>query len=165
MGQVTAPALLSTEHDVSQFCSGNETLDNWLIKRALKNQDNGASKTFVITNDDSKVIGYYALATGSIEQAMTSGNFSRQMPDPIPVIILARLAIDQKYQGNKLGAALLKDTIQRTLVVADNVGVRGLLVHAISDDAKKFYLKYGFIESPMETMTLMISIKNLRHYL
>ena len=165
MGQITAPVLLTTEHDVNQFCCGNETLDSWLIKRGLKNQDSGASKTFVITEGGSEVIGYYALTTGSIERAMTSGNFSRQMPDPIPVIILDRLAIHQKYQGKKLGAALLKDTIQRTLIVADNVGVRGLLVHALSDEAKQFYLKYGFVESPMEPMTLMISLKNLRNHL
>ncbi len=162
MGKVTAPTRLTLTHELRCFNSGNSTLDDWLIRRALKNQESGASRTFVICEDNPTVIGYYALATGSIERIAATGNFSRGMPDPIPVIILGRLAIDTRHQGKRLGAALLKDAMLRTLSIANNVGVRGLLVHAISADAKQFYLKYGFQESPVEPMTLFISTKNIR---
>jgi GNAT superfamily N-acetyltransferase len=152
-------------HELLNFNSGNSTLDDWLIKRSLKNQEIGASRTFVVCENGAVVIGYYALATGSIERISATGNFSRGMPDPIPVIILGRLAIDAKYQGKHLGAALLKDAMLRTLSISSNVGVRGLLVHAISEDAKRFYLKYGFHESPIEPMTLLLSIKNISQHL
>lgn len=162
MGKITAPDLLSPEHDLGSFNSGNATLDEWLLKRALKNQESGASKIFVVC-DDNRVVGYYALATGSVERDIATGNFSRGMPEPIPVIVLGRLAIDQSYQGQQLGAALLKDAMLRTVTIANNVGVRGLLVHAISEDAKRFYLKYGFQESPMEPMTLLLSVKIIKN--
>lgn len=162
MGKITAPDLLSPEHDLGSFNSGNATLDEWLLKRALKNQESGASKIFVVC-DDNRVVGYYALATGSVERDIATGNFSRGMPEPIPVIVLGRLAIDQSYQGQQLGAALLKDAMLRTVTIANNVGVRGLLVHVISEDAKRFYLKYGFQESPMEPMTLLLSVKIIKN--
>ena len=164
MGKITTPALLSPNHETGCFVSGNTTLDDWLVKRALKNQDNGASRTFVIC-EGTKVIGYYALATGSVERDVATGNFSRGMPEPIPVIVLGRLAIDKSYQGQRLGAALLKDVMLRTVTIASNVGIRGLLVHAISEDAKNFYLKYGFQVSPIESMTLLLSINNIKKHL
>ena len=166
MGEIAAPVLLSASHDTGEFCSGNNTLDDWLQKRALKNQDTGASKTFVISEvGSSRVIGYYALATGSVERNTAKGSFARAMPHPIPVIILCRLAIDAQHQGKRLGAGLLKDAMLRTLAVAHNVGVRGILVHAISESAKRFYLKYGFKESAIEPMTLLISTKTLEAHL
>lgn len=164
MGKITAPALLTPEHDLEAFDSGNSTLDEWLVKRALKNQNNGASRTFVIC-DDGKVIGYYALATGSVERDVATGNFSRGMPEPIPVIVLGRLAIDKEYQGKNLGSALLKDAMLRTVTISQNVGVRGLLVHAISEEAKRFYMNYGFQESPIDPMTLLMSVKNIKNHI
>lgn len=164
MGEIGAPSLLLPEHDLSQFNSGNETLNEWLKKRALKNQTIGASRTFVIGVNSHAVIGYYALATGGVERIAAPGSFARGMPEPIPVIVLARLAIDQRYQGQRLGGFLLKDALQRALNVSNQVGVRGVLVHAISEEAKKFYLRYGFVESPFEQMTLMISMKTLLRY-
>jgi GNAT superfamily N-acetyltransferase len=106
-----------------------------------------------------KVIGYYALTTGSVERDIAPSSVSRGMPEPIPVIALGRLAIDNSYQGKRLGAALLKDAMLRTITISQNVGIRGLLVNTISDEAKQFYLKYGFQESPMEPMTLLLSVK------
>jgi len=164
LGKITAPDLLRPEHDLGSFNSDNATLDEWLVKRALKNQENGASKIFVIC-DENRAIGYYALATGSVERDIATGNFSRGMPEPIPVIVLGRLAVDKSYQGQRLSSALLKDAMLRTVTIANNVGVRGLLVHAISEDAKRFYLKYGFQESPMDPMTLLISIKNIKKHI
>lgn len=161
MNAVTCPALLNSNHDISRFSCGEASLDDWLKKRALKNQENGASRTFVICNDN-QVIGYYALATGSVERINSPKSIARNMPDPIPVIVLARLAIVQESKQNGLGSALLKDAMLRTLTIADNVGVRALLVHTISDEAKDFYLKYGFQETAFESMTLMFSISNLK---
>lgn len=165
MGKISAPSLLLPEHDFAQFNSGNETLNEWLRKRALKNQTSGASKTFVICDYTHSVVGYYALATGSVERVVAPGSFSRGMPDPIPVIVLGRLAIDQRYQGQQLGGFLLKDVMQRALNISNQVGIRDLLVHAISEDAKSFYLRYGFVESTFESMTLMISMKTLSSHL
>ncbi len=164
MGKITTPAPLKITHDLNAFDSGNATLNDWLIKRALKNQQNGASRTFV-TCSKNQVIAYYALSTGSVERDIATGNFSRGMPEPIPVIVLGRLAVDKSYQGQGIGSALLKDAMLRTVSIADNVGVRGFLVHAISDDAKRFYLKYGFQESPMEPMTLLISVINIKKHI
>ena len=164
MGKITSPELLRTDHDTSAFEGGNPTLDEWLQKRALKNQENGASRTFVIC-EGINVIGYYALATGSVERDVATGNSSRGMPEPIPVIVLCRLAVNKSYQGKRLGASLLKDVMLRTVTIASNVGIRGLLVHAISEDAKRFYLKYGFQVSPIESMTLLLSINNIKKHL
>ncbi|MGD9172195.1 MAG: GNAT family N-acetyltransferase [Candidatus Thiodiazotropha sp.] len=165
MGKITAPTPLTSEHILGGFNCGNSTLDEWLKRRALKNQDTGACRTFVVCEDNTTVIGYYALATGSIERVAATGNFSRGMPQPIPVIVLGRLAIDLNHQGKHLGAALLKDAMLRTLSIASNVGVRGLLVHAISEEAMRFYLQYGFQESPIEPMTLLLSVKNIGRHL
>ena len=161
MGEISSPTPLSDKHDTSQFDCGNDTLNDWLIKRALKNQDSGASRSFVICREN-KVIGYYALASGSVERLAAPGTIARNMPDPIPVAVLGRLAVDKKYQHQRLGSALLKDAMLRTLTVAQNVGVRALLVHAISEDAKRFYLNYGFQESLIDPMTLFLSMRQLR---
>lgn len=163
MGVIVAPALLNSEHDTAPFNCGSSSLDEWLNKRALKNQATGASRTFVICESD-RIIGYYALATGSVERLIAPGSMARNMPDPIPVIVLGRLAVDAQYQRRRLGAALLKDAMLRTLSVAQNVGTRGLLVHAISEDAKRFYLRYGFQVSPIEPMTLLLSAAQLKGY-
>ncbi|WP_339056729.1 GNAT family N-acetyltransferase [Candidatus Regiella endosymbiont of Tuberolachnus salignus] len=163
MGKITAPVLLSAEYDTTSFNSGVLSLDEWLIKRALKNQNTGASRTFVIC-ENNRVAGYYALATGSVERWVVQNSIARNMPDPIPVIVLGRLAIDRQYQRRRLGAALLKDAMLRTLSVAQSVGVRCLLVHAISEEAKKFYLNYGFLVSPIEPMTLILPIQHIKGY-
>ncbi len=104
-------------------------------------------------------MGYYALATGAVEHEGTPGRVRRNMPDPIPVIILGRLAVDQAYQKQRLGKGMLKDAILRVIGVAEQVGIRAILVHAISDEAKQFYLRHGFHESPTNHMTLMITLE------
>ncbi len=159
MGLIKRPELLDSEHGVLDFDCGNETLNDWLRKRAFKNQKQGASKTFVVC-DGKQVIGYFALATGSVERMNVPSSLSRNMPNPIPVIVLGRLAIDRRFHGEKLGSALLKDAIQRTIIISEHVGVKALLVHAISEEAKNFYLYHNFIESPLESMTLLLSMKN-----
>ena len=164
MGVITPPAEFDEGHDASGFNSGNQTLDDWLVRRALKNQLSGASRTFVICQDN-QVIGYYALASGSVERSRVSANLAKNMPDPIPVTVLGRLAIDQRFQGQRLGAGLLRDAILRTLNVSQHIGIRAMLVHVISEDARQFYLKYGFRASVIDPMTLLVSLQALRAHL
>ena len=164
MGIITAPALLSSDHDSAQFDCGNDTLNEWLKKRALKNQDSGASRTFV-TCMRNRVIGYYALATGGVDRLTAPGAIARNMPEPIPVIVLGRLAVDIEHQGRRLGVALLKDAMLRTQTLSQNVGIRAILVHAISNEARKFYANHGFQASPIDPMTLFLSIKHIEAHL
>ncbi len=158
MGELTAPQPLTGHFDFSQFNCGVDILNTWLKKHALKNQVSGSSRTFVVTSEN-RVMGYYSLATGSVERQLSPSNIARNAPDPIPVMILGRLAVDTTMQGKGVGAGLLKDAILRVYRVSHDVGFKALLVHAISPEAKDFYLQYGFIESPVDTMTLMLPIK------
>jgi GNAT superfamily N-acetyltransferase len=157
----TPPEPLATHHAIADFSCGNTSLDDWLKKRALANQSSGATRTFVVLADE-KVVGYYALASGAISTQSVQGSFRRNMPDPIPVVILARLAIDTSCQGKGVGRALFRDAALRVMQAADAIGIRGIIVHAISQQAKDFYIALGFDVSPLEPMTLIISLKNLR---
>lgn len=136
-------------------------MDDWLRRRALANQASGASHTFVVCADD-KVVAFYALAAGAVAVAATTGRFRRNMPDPIPVVILARLAVDRAYQGRGLGRALFRDAALRIVNAADAIGIRGVLVHAISEEARAFYIALGFDPSPLEPMTLMATLADIR---
>lgn len=155
------PELLTKFHATADFSCGTAALDDWLKRRALTNQDNDATKTFVVC-DGERVVGFYALAAGAISTQSVGGKFKRNLPDPIPVVILARLAIDRSFQGQGLGRALFRDAALRTLGAADAIGIKGIIVHALSDSAKQFYLALGFDPSPIEPMTLMILLKDLR---
>ena len=139
------------------------TPNNWLQKRALTNHASGASRTFVICAG-TRVVGYYCLATGGVLSSEVPGRIKRNMPDPIPVVILGRLAVDQAWQGRQLGASLLKDAALRTLKAAESIGIRAMLVHAISENAKQFYLKYDFVPSPQRPMMLLANIADLARY-
>ncbi|WP_434523862.1 GNAT family N-acetyltransferase [Photorhabdus asymbiotica] len=158
---INDPTLLTDDHNLDNFNSGVDTLDNWLIDRALKNQKENASRTYVVS-ENKNVIAYYSLATGSIMSEEAISKFKRNMPNPIPVIILARLAVDKNYQGKGFGRYLVRDASIRVAQAADLVGVRGLIVHAISEDAKEFYKSVGFNDSPLNPMTLMITLKDLK---
>jgi len=157
----TAPTALTKNHVTEHFDCGIPTLNEWLKKRALKNEKEGASRTYVSCEDD-KVIAYYAIATGAIRQKDANGHIRRNMPDPIPVIILGRLAVDITWQGQGLGSDMLSDAIKRTLQAANIVGTRAFIVHALSDEAKQFYEKHGFRPSPTDPMNLMISMKEAK---
>lgn len=159
MGELTPPKPIGQADDFSQFNSGEDVLDHWLKTRALKNEVSGASRTFVVC-DETRVVAYYALATGSAILVEAPGKVRRNMPDPIPVIVLGRLAIDKEWHGNGLGRGLLKDVLLRSLNVAQEVGVRALMVHAMSENAKQFYLHHGFTVSPMDDMKLFITLSS-----
>lgn len=160
--QLSAPQPLAATHLLDEFASGEASLDEWLKRRALSNQLNGASRTFVVTDQEERVFGYYAMAAGAVSHPMATSGVRRNMPDPIPVMVLARLAIDRRTQGIKLGAALLQDVVNRTVAVSRNAGVRALLVHALHDRAKQFYEHYDFQESPQHPMTLMLRLNTVK---
>lgn len=157
---LACPQPLTDHHDTENFSCGIEALDVWLKRRAMKNQITGASRTFVVC-EESRVVGYYALASSAITIAATTGRFRRNMPDPIPVVVLARLAVDRTYQGKGLGRALVRDAGLRVIQAADAIGIRGMIAHVISTDAKAFYAKVGFDPSPLDPLTLMITLADL----
>ena len=158
---LSPPDLLNAYHSLQGFDSGVPSLDQWLIRRALVNQASGASRSYVI-RDDSAVVGYYALASSAIAVVAAPGRFRRNMPDPIPVVVLGRLAVARAHHGSGLGRALFQDAARRTLNAADAVGIRGMIVHAISEEAKAFYLRLGLDPSPVDPMMLMVTLADLR---
>jgi GNAT superfamily N-acetyltransferase len=157
-GALSAPEHIGPEHDLSSFESGVPALDEWLKRRALANEHRGASRTYVVRDTDNRVVGYYALATGSVAVEAATGRTRRNMPDPVPVMVLGRLAVHKDYQGLGIGRGLLRDAILRIAQAAEIGGIRAILVHAISEDAKRFYEVCGFHPSPLDPMTLMIPI-------
>jgi len=157
---VGAPQHLTADHDVSGFDSGVPELDTWFKRRALQNEASGASRTYVVIADH-RVVGYDALATGAIAQHEATGKVRRNMPEPIPVMVLGRLAVERAHQGKGLGSALLKDALLRTLNAASLAGIRAILLHAISDEAKRFCEKAGFSSSPVDPMTMMVTLADV----
>jgi GNAT superfamily N-acetyltransferase len=164
MGEISRPELITPLHQLDSFESGEAVLDHWLKQRAIKNEKEGASRTFVV-HENKRVVGYYALATGSVVAHEAPGKVKRNMPNPIPVMVLGRLAVDQAWQKHGIGKGLLKDAVLRTLKVSQDAGVRALLIHAISETAKHFYKRYGFIESPIDPMMLMMTMRDLEKHL
>lgn len=150
-----------SEHALEAFHSGEESLDDWLRHRARHNEDEGGSRTFVIAVG-RRVVGYYSLAASSLLPAAATGRVRRNMPAPIPVILLGRLAIDRGWHGQGLGGDLSRDAVLRVTAAAETVGVRALLVHAISPAAKAFYERHGFKPSPIDAMTLMLTLSEAR---
>jgi GNAT superfamily N-acetyltransferase len=157
----SAPEPLAERHDLAEFTSGAASLDDWLKRRARGNQVSGATRTFVVS-EERRVVAYYAVASGGIGVDSALGRFRRNMPDPIPVVLLARLAIDSGWQGRGLGRALFRDCAQRVLHAAGSIGIRGIVVHAISEQAKAFYLALGFEVSPLDPMTLMVTLTDVQ---
>lgn len=158
---LSAPAPLADRHLLDRFDSGAPSLDEWLRRRARANQASGASRTFIVADGD-EAVAYFSLASGSINLVAATGGFRRNMPDPIPVVILARLAVDKAQQGQGLGKALLAEAVKRVLAAGESIGVRGLVVHALNDDAAAFYRGLGFEAAPGQPLTLMIPLSRLR---
>ncbi|MBM3752469.1 MAG: GNAT family N-acetyltransferase [Acidobacteria bacterium] len=155
--ELSAPQKLRPEHDATSFDSGESLLDDWLRRRALQNELTGASRTYVVRAGE-RIAGFYSLAVGALAHERAPGRVRRNMPDPIPVLILGRLAVDKSFQGNGLGKGLLLDSILRTLQAAELAGVRALIVHAISASAERFYEAHGFVASPIDPMTLVLRL-------
>ena len=157
---LSPPSPLADHHEIAAFSCGEHSLDDWLRRRSRANQASGATRTFVVI-DGTRVVAYYALASGDISCRDAPGRFRRNMPEPIPVAVLGRLAVDRDHAGQGLGRALIRDCGQRVLHAADTIGIRGIVVHAISDEAKDFYLRLGFSVSPSAPMTLMVTLSDL----
>lgn len=152
------PEPLAPSHRTGDFACGEPSLDEWLKRRALPNQASGASRTFVVADAATRVRGYYAMAAGAVALQAATGTVRRNMPDPIPVIVLGRLAVDREAQGRQLGAALLRDAVLRAIAVSQDAGVRAVLVHALHERARQFYAGYGFQPSPIHPLTLMLRL-------
>jgi predicted N-acetyltransferase YhbS len=157
---VDAPVPLDAQHEIESFASGVESLDQWLKRRALKNQATAASRTFVAC-EGHRVMAYYALASSAVAVDAAPGRFRRNMPDPVPVVVLGRLAVDQSQHGRGLGRALVRDAGLRVIQAADTIGIRGIIVHALSREAKAFYERLGFEPSPLDPMLLMVTLADL----
>lgn len=166
MGQFSRPRKLDPQDDVDEFNCGQPDLDDWLKRFALVNQRASMTTVFV-TLSDSKVVGYYALATGGVERANAPGRVTRGVPaHPIPVVLLARLAVDSSAQKRGLGGELLRDALIRVAAAADEIGIRALLIHAKDDSARDFYMKYAEFEpSPTDPLHLFLLMKDLKKLL
>ena len=160
-GLLSPPELLADRHTFEDFNSGQTSLDDWLKRRARANQASGASRIYVV-RERERVIGYYALASGAITVESAPGRFRRNMPDPIPIAVLARLAIDRGWQHRGIGRALFRDAVHRVVQAADVIGIRGIVVHAISEEAGNFYLAIGFDPSPADPMILLVTLADAR---
>lgn len=154
---ISVPEKLVADHDLTDFVSGEPALDDWLRRRALANEESGSSRTYVVCSG-KRVVGYYALAVGVVAHAGAPGRVKRNMPDPVPVMVLGRLAVDKNFQGRGIGSGLLRDAVLRTMQAAEIAGIRAILVHALSDAAKRFYQDHGFIASPIDPLTVMITV-------
>ncbi|MEO6968570.1 MAG: GNAT family N-acetyltransferase [Rhodanobacteraceae bacterium] len=158
---IAPPEPLAASHDVSVFHCGHPELAGWLRRRARDNEDAQGSRCFVVC-EARRVIGFYALAAGSIGRAQALGSVRRNMPEPIPAIMLGRLAVDSNWQGRGLGADLLQDAVLRALRASREIGARVLLCHAIDAKAKAFYLWHGFAESTFDPLTVVLDLKKVK---
>jgi len=158
-GKLLPPSAITSGHDLTQFRCGNEPLDDWLRFRALKNEGR-SSRTYIVSQGRTAV-GYYCLSTGAEKRASVPSKITRNSPDPVPLILLGRLAVDLNHQGKGIGAGLLKDALQRVAQISKAVGSRALIVHAIDQKAMAFYIKYGFIEFPYGSQTLFLPIETI----
>ena len=157
-----APQPLTAHHSSTDFDCGDPSLNQWLRQRALANQASGATRTFVVCGAGGDIRAFVALASGAVAVHASPGRFRRNMPDPIPVVVLARLAVCRSQQGKGLARALLADAFERVLQASEQIGVRGILVHAASEAARAFYLHMGFEPSPLDPSTLMVRLSDVR---
>jgi len=156
----TVPVLLTKEHDCGDFDCGHFLLNDWLRSHALQNQRANAAKTFVVCQG-CRVIGYYSLAVGAVDHGAATARARMGVArHPVPVMVLARLAVDLHYQGKKIGRCLLRDAILRTLQAADIAGIRAIFVNAKDERARGFYERFGFEPSPIHSLQLMLLIKD-----
>jgi len=158
---LTPPEPITAGHHVADFDSGEPTLDEWLKKRALKNSVSGASRCFVLCSNKI-VVGYYSLSAGAINHETAPKPMRRNMPDPLPALLLGRLAVDRKRHNQGLGSGLLRDAMLRSINIARDTGVFAMLVHALHDQARQFYLSRGFVQSPLQQMTLMMTMATVQ---
>ena len=153
------PRLLSSEHVLTGFDCGRPALDDWLVRHSLSNQSGGTSRTWVVIEvETQRVVGFYASSAAAVLRSSAPKKFGRNQPEELPAILLGRIGVDAKHKGKGLGTALLRHFMFKAIEVAGSVGVRLVLVHAKDEEAKSFYRHYGFVESPVDPMTMMMLI-------
>ena len=160
----TAPEPISADHILTGFDSGQTTLDNWLSARALRNERGGSSRTYVVS-EDNVAVAYYRLSAGSVAQRQMPGRIRHNMPDPIPMMLLGRLAVAKSRQGRGIARGLVRDAVLRTLKAAEVAGIRALLVRALDEEAARFYRHLGFLESPVDPLVLALPVATARRAL
>ena len=153
--------LLTSAHDIDGFDCGVSSLNDWLQRYALKNQDLNVSRTFVLS-DDGRVIGYYCLSANGIDRNLLPKNLARGKPNPVPVVLLGRLGVSVDCKGRGFGSVLLEDSFVRVMSVLDVIGFSSMLVHALDDGLIDFYVRHGFIVSPEDSLILFCTIKEMR---
>lgn len=162
---LAAPAPLAADHLLDGFDCGKASLDAWLTHHAWTAQASGSAKTFVVA-DGPRVVGYFSLAVGQVDSVEAPERIRNGMGQyPIPVVLLARLAVDRAYQGRGIGVGMLQDAIRRTLMIAEQAGIRALLTHPIDADADAFYRRFGFVSSPVREGQLLLLLKDARRVL
>jgi GNAT superfamily N-acetyltransferase len=159
---LSCPEPRTADHDVSSFDCGHASLNTFLKKFAGTNHQTGSARTYVATRG-KRVVGFYSLSYGSVEYASATSRIRRGLArHPIPVMVLARLAVDRTEQGHGMGRGLLKDALLRTLQAADIAGLRAIIVHAKNESARSFYERFDFIRSPIDEFRLMLLLKDVR---
>lgn len=153
----------AARHDVTSFSCGDELLDRWLVRYAGQNQRRDAARTFVAATTDQRVYGYYTLLAGQLDHREATPETSKGLSQhfPIPVAILARLAVDVSHQGQGIGAALLNDALVRVVRASEQVAVRAVVVHAVDEKAAAFYERFGFRALSTRPQTLMTTVHTL----
>nr|WP_275672480.1 GNAT family N-acetyltransferase [Thermomonas alba] len=160
-----APAPLAAQHRLEGFDCGKPALNDWLLRHARQAQGSGSAKTFVVAEDDGRVAGYFSLTVGQVDTLEAPERIRKGMGQyPVPVVILARLAVSREHQGLGIGVGMLQDAIRRTLVIAEQAGVRALLTHPIDEDAARFYTRFGFVVSPLREQQLLLLLKDARRW-
>lgn len=163
---ISAPASLEKRHSFEGFDCGRTSLNDWLFRHARQAQASGSAKTFVVTNPEQQVVGYYSLTVGQVETLSAPERIRQGMGAyPIPVVILARLAVSITAQGRGIGSGLLKDAIKRTLLISEQAGIRAMLTHPLDDQAAQFYLQAGFIASPLQDNQYLLLLKDAKKIL
>ena len=159
------PESLAALHRLESFDCGKPALNEWLLRHARQAQGSGSAKTFVVADDD-RVVGYFSLTVGQVDTLEAPERIRKGMGQyPIPVVILARLAVSIQDQGKGIGFGMLQDAIRRTLLIAEQAGIRAMLTHPIDEEASSFYTRFGFIASPLSEQQLLLLLKDARHSL
>lgn len=158
------PVSLGAQHQLESFDCDKPALNAWLVHHARQAQGSGSAKTFVVVDDD-RLAGFFSLTVGQVDSLDAPERIRKGLGQyPVPVVILARLAVSKRDQGQGIGAALLQDAIRRTLVIAEQAGIRAMLTHPIDEDATRFYTRFGFIASPLREQQLLLLLKDARRW-
>ncbi len=161
---LSGPEPLCAQHEIDGFDCGKSVLNDWLLRYAMQAQGSGSARTFVVA-DGARVAGYFSLTVGQVDTLHAPDRIRKGMGQyPVPVVILARLAVSRQDQGCGIGQGLLQDAIKRTMLISEQAGIRAMLTHPIDEDAAKFYARFGFIASPLREQQLLLLLKDARKW-